>query len=775
MQKANTVPQFPRFIGIQRFSKKAAPRNTSLPTISYVRNASETQIDTNEELKFENYELVRTVGHGSFGVAVLYRRKSDEKYVVLKQISLNELTSQERDLAMNEVEVFSKLHHPNIINYLGNFIKNDVLYIEMQFADGGTLAQIIASRGPKHYFPERQIISIFEQITSAINYMHSENILHRDLKTANVFLCNRGRVKIGDFGISKIMNTKILAQTVLGTPYYFSPEMCEGKEYDHKSDIWALGCLLNEMCCLRKTFAASNLPELVGRIMSGQYTPVPPGYSNGLKTLLSILLQVEASRRPCASEILQYWIPLIYRNLGRNKGNAYNYDNDASEDTNESLVNTAQTFTQQLMEAVTAIPNNPLEARSVLYQLKAFGTGFSLTPLQLPPKAKIRGVATNDSHFIVVNEDGSVYSWGEGSKGQLGLNSLDSWKHYPSRIEALRKYRVIGACAGDGFSIFWTDLGVVFSCGDNSRGALGRDDQKSNHIPKVVESLNDIKIVEVVASGDHVLALDNNGLLYSWGTCPHGSLGLGNSRNSEQSPTLVPLPCNINKPVKIFCGPDASALLQENGNVYACGSNSFGKLGFSTRTSKIGFFKKININKKVIDISLASSHSAFLIDGGYVVTMGNNADGQRGLGHCKAVKGPTIVTGIIHKTIKHVRCCNSYTVVTSEDNIISFWGTRYGIPDYNFQLENDFNDGQPQPNTSAAFDVGNSTTAFTNFLTSVYKSELVSDPIDILALHSSKEQLSKGYYVRVGNVYPLPHSILVAVDTTTPLVSSNEH
>lgn len=84
----------------------------------------------------------------------------------------------------------------------------------------------------------------------------------------------RGIVKIGDFGISKIMNTKIHAQTVLGTPYYFSPEMCEGKEYDHKSDIWALGCILGEMCCLRKTFAATNLSELVGKIMAVRTTHV---------------------------------------------------------------------------------------------------------------------------------------------------------------------------------------------------------------------------------------------------------------------------------------------------------------------------------------------------------------------------------------------------------------------------------------------------------------------------------------------------------------------
>lgn len=104
--------------------------------------------------------------------------------------------------------------------------------------------------------------------------------------------------------------------------YHYSliPIQCEGKEYDNKSDIWALGCILGELCCLKKTFAASNLSELVTKIMAGAYTPVPVGYTSGLRSLMANLLQVDPALRPTASEVLVYWIPLIFRSLGKNKG-----------------------------------------------------------------------------------------------------------------------------------------------------------------------------------------------------------------------------------------------------------------------------------------------------------------------------------------------------------------------------------------------------------------------------------------------------------------------
>ncbi|XP_064645013.1 serine/threonine-protein kinase Nek8-like isoform X3 [Lineus longissimus] len=170
------------------------------------------------------------------------------------------------------------------------------------------LAQYLSHRDAP--LDEKEILEIFQQMVAAIRHIHEHNILHRDMKTANIFLTKEGVVKVGDFGISKIMSTTDKgANTVLGTPYYISPEMCEGKEYNDKSDIWALGCILYEMACLQKTFEGSNLPALVNKIMKGQFAPVKGNYSEDFKNLIKDMLEHEPEYRPSANELMYRRLP----------------------------------------------------------------------------------------------------------------------------------------------------------------------------------------------------------------------------------------------------------------------------------------------------------------------------------------------------------------------------------------------------------------------------------------------------------------------------------
>ena len=128
--------------------------------------------------------------------------------------------------------------------------------------------------------------------------MHEKRILHRDLKTQNIFMTKKGLIKIGDLGIAKVMATQ--NQTVVGTCSYISPELCEARSYDEKSDIWSLGCVLYEICAQKKTFDGDNPLAIVKKIIEVQYEPLSKklNYSNRLRSLIKMMLQKDSRKRP---------------------------------------------------------------------------------------------------------------------------------------------------------------------------------------------------------------------------------------------------------------------------------------------------------------------------------------------------------------------------------------------------------------------------------------------------------------------------------------------
>lgn len=255
----------------------------------------------------EKYKKVKLIGKGSFGYAMLVQTVSDRKHYVMKVIDVSKMDRKQKEEALNEVHVLKAMRHPYIVTYRESFMNKSCLCIVMDYADGGDMyGKIAKQKQLGRGFSEDQILDWFVQICLAMKHIHERKILHRDLKTQNIFLTSKGEVKIGDFGIARVLkSTYDCAQTAIGTPYYLSPEICQEKPYNQKSDIWSLGCILYEMTTLRHAFDSNNMKGLVLKILRGAYPAIPDIYSDTLKELVAEMLQREPASRPSVKRILE--------------------------------------------------------------------------------------------------------------------------------------------------------------------------------------------------------------------------------------------------------------------------------------------------------------------------------------------------------------------------------------------------------------------------------------------------------------------------------------
>jgi serine/threonine protein kinase len=199
----------------------------------------------------------------------------------------------------------------------------------MEYADQGDLFQLITEhKKTKKHFTEEEIWSALIQLLNGLKSLHELNILHRDLKSANVFLFKGGIVKLGDLNVSKITR-KGMGYTQTGTPYYASPEVWKDKPYDSKSDIWSLGCVIYEMCALNPPFRAQNMEELFKKVIRGYYPDISNRYSKDLSEILKLMIQTEVGARPSCDELLI--MPII-----KNRSDFFNNKNNLGKEKDES-------------------------------------------------------------------------------------------------------------------------------------------------------------------------------------------------------------------------------------------------------------------------------------------------------------------------------------------------------------------------------------------------------------------------------------------------------
>mmetsp|Transcript_10793 Transcript_10793/g.29331 ORF Transcript_10793/g.29331 Transcript_10793/m.29331 type:complete len:506 (-) Transcript_10793:112-1629(-) len=254
----------------------------------------------------EKYQRIKVLGKGSFGKAYLVKNTEADELCVVKQMETSMMDPKERNEAVKEAMLLKRMDHKNIVRFQEVFMtRKGRLCIVMDYADGGDVHMEIKRREGK-LIPEAHILEWFVQTCFALKHVHDRKVLHRDLKTQNIFLMATGQIKLGDFGIARVLDaTKDYAKTMVGTPYYLSPEIIEDRPYNFKSDVWSLGVVLYEMTTLKHPFDADSLVILASKILKDQYPPPDKMYTHELVSLVRCMLSKDAGMRPSVRGILE--------------------------------------------------------------------------------------------------------------------------------------------------------------------------------------------------------------------------------------------------------------------------------------------------------------------------------------------------------------------------------------------------------------------------------------------------------------------------------------
>ncbi|KAK9507803.1 hypothetical protein O3M35_007577 [Rhynocoris fuscipes] len=254
----------------------------------------------------EHYSKSEILGKGSFGVVYLAVDKQGKK-AVFKEIILAGLSDNDVENRRKEVKLLSTLNHPHVIKYYGHKVDNGILTIYMEYAVNGTLKHYIENK--KELIEENEIIKLFSQLLLAIEYVHNLKIIHRDICNRNVLLSFNNRIKLADFGISRHIETFSSTNNLCGHPGNLAPELCHGNKHSMSSDMWALGCLLYELCTLNAPFKAPTIAGLLISVLESPTPEISPKYNSLLQTLVNSLLSRDPASRPTAKSLLAY--PLL--------------------------------------------------------------------------------------------------------------------------------------------------------------------------------------------------------------------------------------------------------------------------------------------------------------------------------------------------------------------------------------------------------------------------------------------------------------------------------
>ena len=387
----------------------------------------------------ENFEIISKLGDGSYSTVYKVKRKIDDKIYALKKVKLMNLSEKEKLNSLNEVRILASIKSNFVISYKEAFFneKDNTLGIIMEFADNGDLYQkIIECKKKKIYMEEDDIWKIFIQVVKGLKSLHDLKILHRDIKSANVFLFKDGSAKLGDLNVSKVAK-KGLGYTQTGTPYYASPEVWKDLAYDNKSDIWSLGCVLYEAITLYPPFRAQNMENLFKKVIKGEISRIPDKYSFDLFEIIRLLIQVKPEKRPSCDELLQNEIiikKIEYFKLMKNN----NFDENDEEQfllkticVPKSLAFLSNQLTKPNYDKIKHISLNNKNKKIMVKNYNSYTNFIELQKNKnILPTLKVN-YGKNESYQLTENKDINL-SYPKKDKDKFVLNNIN-----PNNIKVL--------------------------------------------------------------------------------------------------------------------------------------------------------------------------------------------------------------------------------------------------------------------------------------------------------------------------------------------------
>lgn len=250
----------------------------------------------------DKYEVIGLLGEGSFGRVYKANQIASSKVVALKVITKRGRSTKEIKGLRQECEIQSNLHHPNIIQMLDSFETENEIVVITEFAHR-ELTDILSKEG---YLSETRVQSIVWDLVSALYYLHSHRVLHRDLKPQNILLDLKNKAKLCDFGFARNMSTGTHVLTsIKGTPLYMAPELIEEHPYDHNADLWSLGCIIYELLVGTPPFCTTSLLHLI-RMIKHDQVQFPTFLSDVCVSFLKGLLHKDPGKRVAWPDLLKH-------------------------------------------------------------------------------------------------------------------------------------------------------------------------------------------------------------------------------------------------------------------------------------------------------------------------------------------------------------------------------------------------------------------------------------------------------------------------------------